>query len=239
MIYRNNIKRYKPFFIGIHNKTALQEAIINPNNYLRDIDKKLDKLLNRIINKNYDAKKVCRILSVGLSRYKIEIIYQNSIERGLDINIRFGINSGACLPDRYSSIGIFCNDNIIRIQDNIDFRGQFKNWFLLVLKHELIHRGQNLAVKDIDVLVKVKSNEKEKFKQELSNPIEIMARAWESVEIFKLVNHLENNDIINILKNYSKYALNNTLNTYIELFKKDSKELRLLFKYMYLYLTEN
>lgn len=233
------MERYKPYFVEVNNRIALQEAIINPNNYLKDIDRKLDKLLNKIINKKYDAKKICRIFSIGLSRYKIEVIYQDFIERGIDINIRFGINSGACLPDRYSSIGIFCNDNIINIQNDINFKNQFKDWFLLVLKHELIHRGQNLAVKDIDVLVKVKSNEKEKFKQELSNPIEIMARAWESVEIFKLVNHLENNDIINILKNYSKYALNNTLNTYVELFEKDSKELKLLFKYMYLYLTEN
>jgi len=233
------MKRYKPYFKETYNRAALQEAIINPNNYLKDIDKKIDKLLNSVSNKKYNAKKLCRIFSIGLSRYKIEVIYQNFIERGLDINIRFGINSGACLPNRYSSIGIFCNDNIVNIQNDINFKNQFKNWLLLVLKHELIHRGQNLAIRDIDVLVKVKSNEKEKFKQELSNPVEIMARAWESVEVFKLVNHLENNDIISILKNYSKYALNNTLNTYIELFEKDSKELKLLFKYIYLYLTEN
>jgi len=147
---------------------------------------------------------------------------------------------GATKPDEYASIRIYCNPLILQIQQNEIFLNSFKKELLFVLKHELVHRGQNFQIKDLDVRFKVMSSPHESLMKDLSDKKEIMARAWEIIELFKLKNDFTKKEIINrIIKHDDYRGINNTLDFYFRAFGKNSPEIKLLYKYMYLYLEEN
>ena len=127
---------------------------------------------------------------------------------------------------------------IIKIQQNELFANEFRKWFLFVLKHELIHRGQNLAVKDTKLLARVMVKEFGNEKEYLSDKQEIMARAWETIELFKFQGFTKKR-IAHILVNEIYNSENGVLQAYIKTFDKNSNVYKLFFKYLYLYLEEN
>jgi hypothetical protein len=229
------MKRYKLKFEN-YKRLSLLEAVVNPNNYLADIEKKLDKFINKIQGKDYKASKICFKLGWDLASNRIRCEYENKIIPNIDPSPEYGINNGACLPDKKTTIRLGLNSNILNIQKDIKFANGFKTWFLYVLKHELIHRGQFLAIKNYKIRAQVMVKDNSSIKKQLEDKQEIMARAWEIVEYFKLINNFSKDKIKEVMKNYSKYNMNEVISMYIHLFGQDSKELKLLYKYMYEYL---
>lgn len=234
------MKRYKPIFEEKKYSSSLidlYEDIINPILYLGSIEKKLDKALYKIKGKNYSLNKLCFILGFYFSNERIKIEPQLDIKKG-DVYNNYGINEGACLFDKKATIGIFCNPNLIQIQSKDDkYIEEFKRWFLYVLKHELIHRGQNLKIRDIKLRSIVLSKQYNTIRDELKDSQEIMARAWEIIEYYRIIYNLSDNKILQIINNKgdSTFGGNQTLFVYMQLFEYDSKEIKLLYKYMYLY----
>lgn len=224
------MKRYRPLLI---------EAVIHPEEYLSTIEKKLDVILKRLDKKNYTLTALCMFLSDVLSKHKIDFIGKGNIINGKETHIQYGINEARTQADKYASIRIYCNVMLLKIQQNKIFKDEFKKWLMFVLKHELIHRGQNLNILDLNLRKEVRNIEYEHQKKELSEPEEIMARSWEIIELFKLKNNFSNSDIKNYIRDYSKHEqVNNTLNAYFDYFGSNSKQLKLLYKYMYMYLNE-
>jgi hypothetical protein len=236
------MKKYKSVFKEKKYSSSLidlYEDIINPKLYLNNIERKLDKALYKVRGKNYSLNKLCFILGFYFANERIKIEPQGEIFEGDEYNI-YGINSGACLSDKKVTIGIFCNSNLLQLQfkDN-NYINEFKKWFLYVLKHELIHRGQKLEIKNVKIRAMINSNNKI-LKDELKEPQEIMARAWEIVEYFRIIYNMSKNKILQIINNTDDITFggNRTLFVYMELFNHDSKEIKLLYKYMYLYTTK-
>jgi len=238
------MKRYKYLMIEDDGfKRALfdlSEGTINPDKYLYDIEEKIDNVLKRMKNKNYKLTALCMILSSAVSKYKIDFKGESNIVSGQEDFIKFGINKGATKPDEFASIRIYCNPFLLKIQQNEIFLNSFKKELLVVLKHELIHRGQDLQVKDLKLRFEVMSSSHESLIKDLADKKEIMARAWEIIELFKLKNDFTKEEIrIRIIKHDDYRGLNNTLDFYFKAFGKNSSVIKLLYKYMYLYLEEN
>lgn len=226
MTYTSKFKENTIYFI---------EANIYPEEYLSSISKKIDKV-NLSKYSKINPVKICKKLSELFFFNHIEFIYQPKIIAGNEDYIQYGINSGATLPNRKARIGIFINPRIVNIAGSRDFEIEFKKWLLLIIKHELIHRGQNLRIKDLKLRSMVMQKDYKTHIDYLSDKHEIMARAWEIVELFKLIGYgteriksmLKSNDIEK-MQNY-------TLRVYHDWFNMDSDVLKLLYKYMYGYL---
>jgi hypothetical protein len=233
-------KRYKKFFNGEYN-FHITEAVIYPEDYLEIIQKNLDNLF-KTIKKFKNLKSLCLRLSIFFRKNKIEFYAENSIVKGMEQYIKIGINNGKTLHDRFCTIGIFCNENLLKVfnsEENADIKIQFMKWFIFVLKHELVHRGQMLSVDDENLRHDVfQKNYKDRIAY-LSDKQEIMARAWEIIELFKLRGYdIEKISTILKTKNLEKLQIS-TLRTYQEIFTIDSWQMKLLYKYMYMYLEEN
>ena len=111
------------------------------------------------------------------------------------------------------------------------------NDLLHLIGHELIHREQFLRMDYIKNIESYAFTDKKKY---LSNKQEIMAYAWQIINSFRLHGALDS-DIQKILKTNSniKFQLGGkVLADYHDLFTIDDKELKLLYRYMYLY-SEN
>lgn len=220
----------------------INEANVFPEEYLKDIEKKIDNLQLYKINNNKKnvVKIICDKLNQKFILNNIKFIYQTQIDNNAyEDYIKYGINSGATLPDRKAKIDVFINPLIVGIIDNIKFEEEFKKHLLFILKHELIHRGQHLRVHNVKLRAEVHNKEYENQIKYLSDKQEIMARAWEIVELFKLRNY-SIEEIKNILKSNDirlKYTVH-PLRVYLDWFDKDSNVIKLLYKYMYGYLEK-
>lgn len=229
------MKRYKSKFDN-YRKLSLIEAVVNPNLYLKDVESKLDKFLVTIKGKKHSPSKLCFKLGWVLASNRVRCEYEKNIIPNVDDSYKYGLNSGACAPDRRCTIKLYMNNNIVNIQNSTEFSNEFKKWFLFVLKHELIHRGQFLTIENHKIRAEVMIKDNSSIERQLQDKQEIMARAWEIIELYKLTSGLDNSKIKNQIKNYPEYTTNNVLRIYRDLFGKDSKELKLLYKYMYEYL---
>lgn len=226
-IYKSKFHNYR--------RLDLLEAVVNPEKYLSDIEQKLNKFIIDIKGKNTGGIGLAFKLERALSKYRIRVEYEKKIIPNTDPSSSFGINSGATIPDKKATIKIYVNDNILKIQSDNIFAEEFKKWFLFVLKHELVHRGQFLAIRNSKIRSQVMVKDNSNIKTQLSDKQEIMARAWEIIELYKLIANMNNLQIKKAIKNYPNIN-NETLNAYYYLFGKDSKEIKLLYKYMYEYL---
>jgi hypothetical protein len=216
----------------------LSEGIVKPDLYLKDIEDKLSKILDKIENKNYNLTMICLTLSSALSKNKISFKGENKISGGVEEYIKFGINGGATKPDKFASIRIYCNPLLIKLYKDKIFCNELKKWFIYAIKHELVHRGQNLLIRDTKLRAKVMSKEHISLIKDLADKQEIMARAWEIIELFKLKNFNKNEIKERIIEHDQYRGISNTLDFYFFAFGKNSSEIKLLYKYMYFYLLE-
>ena len=234
------MKRYKKKFNISSARKPLPleffEMVMRPEAYLDNIEERVNRLLSAIKNKKYSAKQLCEKLSNRLFFNKIKFIYDGAPITGIDKSIEFGINESMTHPNKW--IQFYINKNIELIQNNsVSFDG-FKNWLLVGIKHELVHRGQYLRIKDVDIRNNLNSKNEKSYKSYLSSPQEIMARAWEIVELYKVFYGYDSKKILNSLKHSGvERYFSQVLCMYHDFFAKDSKELKLLYKYMYEYLT--
>lgn len=118
------------------------------------------------------------------------------------------------------------------------YKSQFKNKPQLYLKNN-IYEEQYIKSHNVKLRAEVHSKHYDDQIKYLSDKQEIMARAWEIIELFKLRNY-SIEEIKNILKNGDirlKYTVH-PLRVYHDWFDKDSSVIKLLYKYMYGYLEK-
>lgn len=231
------MKRYVRYF-GVEDQFKITEAIINPIIYLNQINKDL-KDLSYFKFKNTSLKNIALKLNIIFRKSKIQFIPQSFIvDDPHEPGVQFGINSSATLSNKNNTIGVFINSNIIKSLQDKDQYQYFIKWLLFNLKHELVHRGQHLKVKDIKIANEIFKKSYKGQLEYLSDKQEIMARAWEIIELFKLLNYTNDNIRKMIQSKDLEKNQNFTLRTYHTLFKIDDWQLKLLYKYMYLYLEE-
>lgn len=232
------MKRYVRYF-GIDEQFQITEAIVNPSLYLTQINKDLNDLAYFKF-KNSSLKNITMKLNLIFRKSKITFIPQSFIvDDPHEPGIKFGINGAATLSNKNNSIGIYTNENIVKSLQNKDYYTFFVKWLLFNLKHELVHRGQHLKVKDAKLANQVFQKSPKDQIEYLSDKQEIMARAWEIVELFKLFNYTSDNIRQMIQSKKLEKNQNFTLRTYHELFTMDAWQMKLLYKYMYLYLEED
>lgn len=227
------MQRYQPFF-----DTYLCEAIIDIDNYFKDIEKKC-KEFPKLFGKDKGLEHTCSKLSLLLRKYHINFIPQDFVANPKDFLTSNGFNKGATFPDKKITIVLYCNENINSIFTRYN---SFKNSFYSVLKHELIHRVQYLKIdynklQDIDN----KKNPDNHFIY-LNDRHEIMAYAWQIVDYFRF-RKATREQILDILReplNFHEYD-NNIISSYIYANRKGvvtDKSLKLLYKYAYEYAKE-
>jgi len=228
------MKRYKQF--EKFSEFYLLEYIIKPEEYINSIEDKINSSYRKAFTKDRELGRICRELTNIFTSNRIVFIPEKTIALGNEEFTFYGINKGSTLPDKKGTIGIFCNYNILDCVNNRNFFNGFKKWFLFVCKHELVHRGQALQIEDAKLRASVLKKDFDDQIQYLSDKQEIMARAWEIVELFRFQNYSDK-QILNLLKKDSieKFQVR-TLKVYHEYFDMSDSVMKLLYKYMYWYL---
>jgi hypothetical protein len=213
------------------------EMVQRPENYFNIIKNKLIDFRN--LNEFTDIND----LITSLNSYFIneKIVFKPS---GKNLKFDIGLSSGGYEP-KTNELYLFYNNNIINAfkikgkeQDKYDY-----DWFMEDLEnflgHEIVHRMQFFK----DVIKKVGAMKDENEIEYFSKPKEVMAHAWQIVQTFKLngkdddfikfvlgsKRDLENVKIINFIPMFKEYYIR---------FDKDSKVMKLLYKYIYQYLGE-
>lgn len=234
----NKKSDYEQFFnVGDFHFFNISEAVIVPENYIKEYEDIFNKHVK--LNKELSLKDMCKALS---SAFKSKRIYFEPLD---DFNknakekyIRFGIVGAATFPNKSVDIKVHLHQGATFIYNNEEFFKQFKYWFFFILKHELIHRKQMLQDNDIKVRQKVfDMSKKQEMKLYLSARHEMMARAWEIVELYRL-RGFSDSEIMQTIKNDIKtsYSSNYTLESYYILFR-GTDTMKQLYKYIYEYLN--
>lgn len=238
-------ERYKQYFK--YQSILLDEAVIFTDEYLEKIISKFNKIRNQF-NYKKSLSIICSRLNIIFLSDKIRFIEQEPA-KGNDAHIKFGINGGESLVDKYGSIRISLNKHILNSLNNEAFYNLFIKYLMNILKHELVHRGQALRIKDLNIRAEVLSKDygelitKNNIRKYLADKQEIMANAWFIIQTFKFHNY-DNKKIINLLNTNHKHddkkiLMSNLLKIYHDYFEMNENPIKLLYKYMYLYLQED
>lgn len=213
------------------------EKVQRPENYLNIIK-------DKFIQANKKEYKDLNSLLIYLTKIfdNDKIIFKEYTKQ---LKYSSGIVSAGYNPNT-NEIYLFYTNHIERafkIKD-IEYDSEYFNLFMEnlhdFLGHEIIHRMQYLN--DKKKIIGVMST-KNKIKY-LEKPKEVMAHAWEIGQEFKLYGKT-NEQIKMILKanrneeeNMKWLLFSSRLKTYYENFDSNSKTIKLLYKYIYLYIED-
>jgi hypothetical protein len=233
------MKRYIPIKKLYNSFHLFNEAVIDVNKYLQSLNRLFDDIRNEIL-KARNLFSIKRILNKTFKEYRIKfkISFKDEIQKHEDY--RYGIIVAETLLDKYSTIIIYCNRYILDISKNDKIFEEFKKRCIKYIQHELIHRLQLIDINDLKIKKNLNIKDQDKIKY-FSNDKELMAFAWQVVEELRF-SGLSDNDIkrkltkLDFTANHSK-----TFTIYIRLFKNTENEniLKILYKYIYMYLEGN
>ena len=229
---------YVPFF-----EQSFNEAIVQPEEYFKSIEKDCKNFFRFNKNKN-NIKKICDNLSVMLRKHKIKFIPNIKVSTKRDPYIPFGINSANVMFDKYITIVIHCNENIIKSFNDEEYFTRFIAHLYVAIKHELIHRQQFLRIQSEELSSKIGNTKKfDNDLEYMSDKQEIMSFAWQAIEYFKLAG-VKKQNILSILREPKEYFRfdNSVFSAYWWAYERKliSKEtIQLFYKYAYLYATED
>lgn len=233
------MKKYKKIFEDsdlalseLHDKGAfincleyLMESIIKPELYIENLLNILDDNKN-ILKKYTHPEDLVKALSNLYKNHKIEFKVYNM---NLDSFIYLGSHT-------IDTIYLNCTPKIIyAYKDYTNFKIQFEKF----LKHEIIHREQFNRINNEDIIKKILNQDKSSQIKYFSQKYEIMSYAWQIVYDFRIAG--KDDKIIKKLVSKQSFVANRfsiPLQRYKKLFKKDSDTLKLLYKYIYMYLDE-
>ena len=134
-------QRYKEFFKNTYKSFYdlpdnyswfLMEGVINPEEYLKNIEKKINDFFKNI-KRERNLHQLCSILNSKFFFNKIKFQEQDSIKNGIEQYIDFGINGAQTLPNTRATIFIFLNENVLHIFKNEKFYKDFLKWLLFVI----------------------------------------------------------------------------------------------------------
>jgi len=225
--------------------SALKEGVIYPDNYIKDIEKKINtERFNNLIITSDNLNKLCKRLSVIFWFNNIKFIPENT-PKGIDKMVIYGLNGGGTLSDKNNTIFIKLNNNSLMREKNIVHYKMFCKMLVNLIKHELIHRGQKLFIKNKELKQKIYDTSVfDSDKKYYSNKYEIMAHAFTIIEDLKLLGNLETERIRDTIKRNDIGSLmflggiSYAFHQYTTLFDMNSKEIKLLYKYIFMYLNE-
>jgi len=224
------MKRYKPLFSGIRDNFLFNEAVIKVDAYDKILYSLFDKCKPHIQNKNLPVDQIITILNKEFSFLKI-VFQAEKINNSDDAHL--GFNGGGTEDDEYNTIYVFLNSNC---ESNFN---QYNNKYIAttikIIHHELIHRNQAIRMKSREIISKEFNYDPDNYREYLQQKIEIMPFAFMVVEESRA--HGWNDD--KILQNLKTFSNPSALfNGYLKYFDEDSKTVKLLVKYMYMYLQK-
>lgn len=207
------------------NYETMFEAIIQPSAYVKNLLNLLDENKNLLKNNTHPEDLVTNITNL-YKNHKV-IFKVNTFPIDNNIMVHHGGNDG-------NYIYIFCTPLILNAFKNYK---EFKNQFAKFLKHEIIHREQNVRINNDEEIKKIIKKSRKGQIAYYSSKQEIMAYAWQIVNDFrirgksdKIIKDLIGKDSILATK------FSPPLKMYKDLFLQNSNILKLLYKYIYLYL---
>lgn len=206
-------------------KRKFNEAVYSPDNY---INKNIVPLIKQLADIVYDSKTYKEIekkLNKLFSTFYIKFVFTKEVSA-------FGIVGASTTNDKIQSITIYLSSNLLELRNTTGM----KEFFLELkskISHELIHRLQFIKAN------RDKLNSRKRItdeKEYMSDKLEIMAYAFNTVEYFRMMGMVDS-DLKNRLKK-KDIMLNSCFfyQKYNEVFTIEDKELKLYFKYMYMYL---
>jgi hypothetical protein len=210
---------------------VIKEAVIRVDEYSNLILKKLYKFYKENENKKLKYLEIIDLLNTKFKSFNFIFIAKNYQDRDEEDS---GINYMETGLKKNNTIDILIYCNPILKNLLLDNFLNFKRKFQILMKHELIHRGQLLKIIDDELRLKVATDENES-KEYLSLKKEIMAYSNSIIEELRF-GGFEDNQILEIVK-YNKDGISSILDTYIEQFKDTNiYVLYRLYKYIYEYL---
>lgn len=220
------MRKYRRIFEALHYFSNLNEAVIHTEKYQEVLEEALFSVFDYpLINKSSDE--IIKKLNSVFSSYNI--LFKIVNEEG-----RNGIVRGKSIEH---SIIIFVTEDFNKYFKDRKFFARFLNTCGLVFAHELVHRGQYLQNVERVHLNKNVSLIPEDLKY-YRNKHELMAFANMIIEELRF-NGYTNEMILKGLQNNSlnKYG-SGFLIFYQETFEDEPQILKLLYKYIYMYLKE-
>jgi hypothetical protein len=198
---------------------VLYEAVINIEVEKNEIQNILINFLNKHLNKSINE--LIPNIENLLKNYKIKFKYINSNDYDPNTNIIYSI----------------LTNKVFLVDKNFD---SFINQFISLIGHELIHRYEAIKINNNEItnrLLKRPYNERKKY---FGSKYETMAYAWQIVNNFRTLGKKDKNiKILLQAQNDIKFKFGGgILVLYHKLFTINDEELKLLYKYMYMYLDE-
>lgn len=202
--------------------TFLDEAVIliSVDDYLKELDSIKDNDSysfngNQKYNSFIDTESLITVLNKEFKKHNIIFLNKKS---------RF-----SAITDKNGIIRIFVNDLLYDIFTNNYHK--FRDAFESILKHELIHREQSKRIDWSKYDFKNQENVKDycSYKYEMLTPPNARNIVDQLYRIYKT-----NNWVLDFLR-HPKAGVSSRFDNYIKLFKKDSNEIKRLYKYMYEY----
>lgn len=204
------------------------EAVINV-----EPEKKEIKNITLSVFKKYKGEQINVIIpyiEMALSKHKIKFDY---LRAELDVYT----SSGRYEPND-DTLHIILSDKTLKKNPTENDYKEFVNDFSLMVGHELIHRFEAIKMNNIELANRLLKVSILKQKLYYGSKYEIMAYAWQIVNTFRLFGKIDS-DIKIMLRSNSdvkfKYG-DLMLKKYHDIFTIQDAELKLLYKYMYLYL---
>jgi hypothetical protein len=220
-------------------KINFKEGVVSPK-YYKEIESYLMSLKNNIKKLNFDTlTKLCKWLTKNLKKYSIRFVpNENNDNKYFNKEFQAGITQSGCLSNKKGTVKIYCNNNLLKIQNDDKFFNYFVKNVIRIIGHELIHRNQIFEIENQELRNYIFDFPKETVKY-LSNKQEMMSRAWQIIEEFRY-NGLTDKQIANILrsnKDTRLVAYSTTFMYYLEFFNIKDPIFKKLWKYAYSYLT--
>jgi len=233
------MERYKRKYdenIFMGETMSMLEMVLHPDNYVNLIKDKIISFYNKNIFTDIND------LIVSLNSYLIDEKIQFKLSDKKLSKYDSGLQSARYYPKANVIVILYTDDilNAFKMRGQTNDYSDFK-WFLEdfeeFLGHETIHRMQSFKDKVNNIKATSTENEKEHYSQTK----EIMSYAWQIVQTFKMYGKDEdyikfilsskrdepNVKVINFIPVFKKYY---------NLFDKDSNVMKLLYKYIYLYI---
>jgi hypothetical protein len=206
---------------------SLSESVIHVNKYINILQNIIKQEQNNIFNFEEDEERFEYFKKIFIT-YKIKFETRNDFING-------GTREGRSYKE---NIFIFVGYNILDYFENDVQFNLFKKRLLLVIGHELVHRGRYYA-RTSDFINFYAYEDDKKELQYYKNPEEIMAYAWMGIENMRYNGYNDTKILQKIKDQNVSPAEMGVSHIYIsDLKEKDYSSYKRFLKYMYQYLMD-
>jgi len=232
-----NGEEYTIFTRSVHPST-LFEAVIRVDDYVKLLKSKIDAFYKVNKNKYTNSDDILKALNKEFSTF--DFIFEKDNFKIDEDPEHSGINdtdTGSKKDSDVIDVLFSCNKYISNILVDVKSFEKFKEHFIQLSEHELIHRGQLLRIKTKELRAKV-ANRKDTVENQFNyykHIHEIMAYSKVIIEELRFGGFTDK-EILGIIRN-GEDRLSDIFDNYLKLYKKDKViVLNRLYKYMYEYL---